>query len=225
MAFEPQLPTAGDWIRDPAGSWGRLWQAFNYKLDQYKFGTAQIPLLEGKLAGYQLAVRRLPASPARSNLAASVARLSTAITALRSSRSSLEGKVLQAMNDLRAQGAQLKQLPPAGQMGLAPIVGAALIAGVALVMYGITQWLKQLASAVAQEKSVGSQIVQYAKAAGFSAEQTQALLKDAAKVPAPQEPKDPFQTIAEALPWILGLGAAIYFGPAIVGALSRRRAA
>ena len=121
MAFEPVLPTAGEWIRDPAASWGRLWQAFNYKLDAYKFGTAQIPLLEGKLAAYQLAVTRLPASPSRSNLAMSVARLSTSLNALRSSRSSLEGKVLQAITDLRAEGARLKQLPPAGQLGLAPI--------------------------------------------------------------------------------------------------------
>jgi hypothetical protein len=227
MPFEPVLPTAEDWIRDPVFSWGRLWQAFNYKLDQYKYGTAQIPLLEGKLAGYQLAVTRLPESPARSNLAALVAKFSSALSALKSSRSSLEGKVLQAISDLRAQGAQLKQnTSVVGSLGIAPILGAALIAGVALVMYGITQWLKQLASAVAQEKSVGSQIVQYAKGSGFSAEQTQALLKEAAKVPAPQEPKDPFQTLAEALPWILGLGAAVYFGPALMGMIqSRRRAA
>ncbi len=223
--FEPTLPTAEDWIRDPVQSWGRLWQAFNYKLDVYRAGVRQIPLLEGKLAGYQLAVGRLPASPARSNLAAAVARLSTTLNALKSSRSSLEGKVLQAISDLRAEGTKLKQLPQAGQLGLAPVMGAALIAGVALVMYGITQWLRQLASAVAQEKSVGSQIIGYAKQAGLSAEQTQGLLREASKVPAPSEPKDPFQSIAEALPWILGLVAAVYFGPALMGALSKRRAA
>jgi len=223
MAFEPTLPSTADWIRDPVGSWGRLWQAFNYKLDVYRAGVAQIPLLEGKLSGYQLAVGRLPASPARSNLAAALARFSTALNALKSSRSSLEGKVLQAISDLRAEGARLKQLPQAGQLGLAPIMGAALVAGIALVLYGINQWLTQLASAVAQEKSVGGQIMSYARGAGLSAEQTQALLHEANKIKPPQVAKDPFQSIAEMLPWIAGLAAAVYFGPVIVGALSSRR--
>lgn len=225
MAFEPVLPTAEDWIRDPFGSWGRLWQAFNYKLDVYRAGVAQIPLLEGRLAAYQLAVGRLPATPARANLANAVAKLSTTLNALKSSRSSLEGKVLQAIADMRAEGTKLKALPPQAQLGLAPVMGAALVAGVALVMYGITQWGTQLAGAVAQEKAVGSQILGYAKAAGLSAEQTQALLTEASKIKPPSVPKDAFQSIADALPWIVGLVAAVYFGPAIVGMLSKRRAA
>lgn len=225
MAFEPTLPSAADWIRDPIGSWRLLWQAFNYKLDAYKAGTAQIPLLEGKLAGYQLSVTRLPASPARTNLANLVANFSTALTSLKNSQSSLEGKVLQAITDLRAQGQALNQLPASGQLGIAPVLGAALVAGVALVIYGITQWLAQLAAAIAQEKSVGSQIISYAKGAGLTAAQTQALLVEAQKVPQPQAPKDVFQTLTEAIPWILALGAAIYFGPALIGMFSKRRAA
>jgi hypothetical protein len=228
MAFEPALPTADDWIRDPVGSWGRLWQAFNYKLDAYKAGVAQIPLLEGKLAGYQLAVTRLPASPARTNLSASVAKLSTALTALKNSRTTLEGKVLQAISDMKASGAQYGQVVPStasAGLGQLPVMGAVIIAGVALVMYGITQWLTQLASAVAQEKSVGSQVLQYAQNAGLTATQTQALLAEAAKVPSPTVPKDPLSQIMDAIPWILGLGAAIYFGPPLLGMLSKRRAA
>jgi len=232
MAFEPVLPTAADWIRDPLNSWGRLWQAFNFKLDQYKAGVAQLPLLEGKLAGYKLAIGRLPASPARTNLVAAAARLSTTLTAVKNARSSLEGKVIQALADLRAAGTQLKQSVQTATVGIgvvqvlaAPIVGAALIAGAALVMYGITQWLRQKDAAVEQEKSVGTQIVSYAKAAGLSAEQTQALLHEASKIKPPEKTKDALQSITEALPWIVGLVVAVYFGPVIVGMLTKRKAA
>jgi len=205
-------------------SWGRLWQAFNFKLDQYKQGVAQIPLLEGKLAGYEAAAARMPAGQARQNVAALLVRFRTKLGELKSNRASLEGRVVDALAQLRSEGSRLKQLPPAGQVGLAPIVGAALIGAAALVMYGITQWLSTLAGAVAQEKSVGGQIAAYAREQGFTAEQTQALLREASKVPPPKAPGDPFASIAEMLPWALGILAAVYFGPTIVSALTAARA-
>jgi len=225
VAFEPVLPSPEDWLRDPAQSWGRLWQAFNFKLDQYREGVKQIPLLEGKLAGYEAALKRMPDSQARQNVAALLVRFRTKLGELKSQRGSLEGKVADALSQLRSEGSRLKQLPPAGQVGLAPIVGVALIGGAALVMYGITSWLKTLAGAIVQEKSVGGQIAAYAREQGLSAEQTQALLREAAKVPQPKEPGDVFASIADMLPWALGILAAVYFGPAIVGALTTARVA
>jgi hypothetical protein len=226
--FEPTLPSPEDWLRDPVFSWGRLWQAFNYKLDAYQAGVKQIPLLEGKLVGYDLAIQRMPPDAARANLEAMLQKYRRALDALKANRSSLEGKVMQTLTQLRSEGTRLKQLPPAG-IGLIPIVGAALIGAAALVMYGITQWLTALAGAVAQEKSVGGQIAAYARERGLSAEQTQALLREASKVPAPKAPGDLFGSIAEILPWALGLAAAVYFGPTVLTMLkagtSRRRAA
>lgn len=224
MAFEPALPSPADWLRDPIGSWGRLWQAYNYKLDAYQAGTKQIPLLEGKLAGYQLAISRMPKNAARVNLEAALQRFRIALDNLKSNRASLEGKVMDTLTQLRAEGARLKVLPPIVGLGITPIVGAALIGAAGLVMYGITQWLNTLAGAVAQEKSVGGQIAAYAREQGLTAEQTQALLREASKVPAPKAPGDLFGSLSEMLPWVVGLVAAVYFGPAIASALKARRA-
>jgi len=222
MAFEPKLPSAEDWIRDPVGSWGRLWQAFNYKLDAYQAGVRQIPLLEAKLAAYDLAIRRMPADASRANLVAMLQRFRRSLDTLKSNRTSLEGKVLQAITQLRGEGARLKQLPPISGLGAVPIVGAVLAGGVAIVIFGITQWLTALSNVVAQEKSVGSQIVAYACQRGLTAEQTQALLLEASKLPDPKAPNDMFGSIAEILPWVAGLAAIVYFGPAVAGMLKVR---
>lgn len=222
MAFEPKLPSAEDWIRDPVGSWGRLWQAFNYKLDAYQAGVRQIPLLEAKLAAYDLAIRRMPADASRANLVAMLQRFRRSLDTLKSNRTSLEGKVLQAITQLRGEGARLKQLPPISGLGAVPIVGAVLAGGVAIVIFGITQWLTALSNVVAQEKSVGSQIVAYARQRGLTAEQTQALLLEASKLPDPKAPNDMFGSIAEILPWVAGLAAIVYFGPAVAGMLKVR---
>lgn len=224
MPFEPTLPSPADWLRDPIFSWQRLWQAFNFKLDQYREGVKQIPLLEGKLAGYDSAVLRMPSSPARQNVAAMLVRFRSTLSELKAQRGSLEGRVMDSLAQLRTEGARLKQLPPAGQVGLAPIIGAALIGAAGLVMYGITQWLKALAGAIAQEKSVGGQIAAYAREQGLTAEQTQGLLREASKVPQPKEPGDVFSSLAQMLPWAVGLFAAIYFGPTVLGALTARKA-
>jgi len=225
VAFEPVLPSPEDWLRDPAQSWGRLWQAFNFKLDQYREGVKQIPLLEGKLAGYEAALKRMPDSQARQNVAALLVRFRTKLGELKSQRGSLEGKVADALSQLRSEGSRLKQLPPAGQVGLAPIVGAALIGAAALVFAGINGWLNTLAGAIAQEKSVGGQIMAYAREHSLTAEQTQALLREGSKIKPPEMPKDVFGNIAEILPWALGILAAVYFGPSIVTALTAARAA
>jgi hypothetical protein len=224
MAFEPTLPSAADWIRDPVGSWGRLWQAFNYKLDAYNAGLKQLPLLQGKLAGYELAIARISDPQARANLTASLQRFRTALGDLVASRGSLEGKVLQGISDLRAAAATIGQHPASPTVGQ-PIVWAAVAAGAAVVMYGITQWLIQKDIVVAQERSIGNQVLSYAAAHNFTPAQTQALMSEAAKVPAPQKTMDLFQQISQAVPWLVGLAALIYFGPTIAGALSSRRRA
>lgn len=222
--FEPTLPSAADWIRDPVGSWGRLWQAFNYKLDAYNVGIRQLPLLQGKLAGYELAVSRIGNVQTRANLTAALQRFRAGLADLVASRSSLEGKVLQGVSDLRAAAATIGQSPAAPAVG-SPIVWAVVAAGAAAVMYGITQWLIQKDAIVAQERSIGNQVLAYAAANHLTPTQTQALMHEAAKVPAPQKSADLFQQIAQAVPWLVGLAALIYFGPTIAGAISSRRKA
>lgn len=222
MAFEPEYPTAEDWLRDPAGSWGRLWQIFNYKLDAYTAGTKQIPLLEGKLAGYDLAIQRLTNGVARDNLAAMLQKFRSALDKLKSDRATLEGQVVNGLAQLRAEGQRLNQ--PAAGLGLAPIVGAALIGAIALVGYGITVWLNSLANVAAQEKSVGNSILAYARQAGLNAEQTQSLLHEANQTPTPRVPGDIFGQLADLLPWAVGLAALIYFGPVVGRMLKPGRA-
>jgi hypothetical protein len=124
---------------------------------------------------------------------------------------------------MRAEGSKLKMLPPAAQLGVAPVIGAVLIGAIGLVSYGITQWLTSLAGAIAQEKSIGSQVMAYAREQGLTAEETQKLVHEASQVKPPGNPKDPFTAIAEMLPWALGILAGIYFFPVIAGAVKRKR--
>lgn len=228
--FEPTLPSAADWIRDPVGSWGILWQAFNFKLDQYNVGVQQIPLLQGKLAAYQLSVGRIPDAQARANLSAGLQRFSSALDALVSAKSSLEGQVIQGINDLRAAGATIGQNPATPTVGQ-PIVWAVVAGGIALVMYQVTQWLIQKDAVVAQEQSIGNQVLAYANAHHYTPEQTQALMNEATKIKPPQKTTtDIFSQITGAIPWIVGLVALIYFAPVVTKAISsrtssRRRAA
>jgi len=220
--FEPTLPSAADWIRDPVGSWGILWQAFNYKLDAYNAGVAQIPLLQGKLAGYQLSVGRISDPQARANLTAALQRFSSALDALTASKSSLEGQVLQGISDLRAAATSIGQSPSSPTVGQ-PIVWAVVAAGAAAVMYGITQWLIQKDAVVAQEQSIGNQVLAYAAAHQFTPAQTQALMAEASKVPAPQKSSNLFDQISQAIPWVVGLVALVYFAPVISQALTSRK--
>src|SRR5258708_6665703 len=117
MAFEPPLPSAAHWIRDPLGSWGRLWPALHFKLDASNAGIKQIPLLQGKLAGYELSVSRIQDAQTRANLTASLQRFRTSLGDLAASRSSLEGKVLQGIADLRAAAATIGQHPASPTVG------------------------------------------------------------------------------------------------------------
>lgn len=226
MAFEPTLPSAADWIRDPLGSWGRLWQAFNYKLDAYNAGIRQIPLLQGKLAGYELAVSRIADPQARANLTAGLQRFRSALGDLIASRGSLEGKILQGISDLRGAAATIGQHPASPTVGQ-PVVWAVVAASAAIVMYGITQWLTQKDIVVAQERSLGNQILAYAAAHHLTPEQTQALMKEASKVAPPQKAADTdiFHQLSQAVPWLVGLAALVYFGPTIAAAISKRKAA
>jgi hypothetical protein len=222
--FEPTLPSAADWIRDPVGSWGVLWQAFNYKIDAYNAGIAQIPLLQGKLAGYQLSVGRMADAQAQANLSAALQRFQTSLGALVASKSSLEGQVLQGISDLRSAAASIGQNPAAPTLGQ-PIVWAVVAAGAAAVMYGITQWLIQKDAVVAQEQSIGNQVLAYASAHQFTPAQTQALMAEASKVPSPQKSTDIFTQISQAIPWIVGLVALVYFAPVVSRALTKGRRA
>jgi len=118
MAFEPDTPTAEDWIGIRSGPGAAALAGVQLQLDVYAPALPQIPLLEGDSPHYQLR-SEAPAVAGAFQSRRRGRKLSTTLNTLKVVRSSLEGRCSSAIADMRARD-EAENAPAAGQIGLRP---------------------------------------------------------------------------------------------------------
>lgn len=218
MAFKPTLPSAEDWARDPAGSWGRLQQALNYAIDVYNATKAQIPVLQARILDMRAQLARFPADAPRSALLDAIQRHETAVAALQRQGTSLQARTLDAIEQARALSQQIGQTLKTvglGQLPLAAII--AVIGVVGLVVAGALQFGAAYQARKAESDGLGAKILEYANTHHLSP----AEIRDVSDSLAKHKPKDTtgfglFDQLGGILPLAVGVLAVVFLGPPLL---------
>lgn len=228
MAFDPVTPNAGDFLRDPIGSWGRLVQVLNYRLDQYNAMGKDIPILYNRIAVLDGTLKALPDSAGRRSVVDQLVRHRQAVDRLVASRKSITGQLLEAMNAVRGEGQRISHALPVVGIGALPIiVGPFVVAVVGVAIYQISQLVREWVAAKAQSESTEVRLLEYAKSANLTPDQIDQVAGSLAKAPKPKGPAGFFGELEAMLPVVAGIAALVIFGPTIaklVGARSRKAA-
>ncbi len=218
MAFKPTLPSAEDWARDPAGSWGRIQQALNYSIDVYNATKAQIPALRARIATMRAQLARFPADAPRSALLDAIQRHETAVAALQLQASTIQARTLDAIAQARALAQQIGQTLKTVGLGQLPVAAIIAVIGVVgLVVAGALQFATAYQTRKAESDGIAAKILDYANAHNLTPSQIREVSDSLAK----NKPKDTtgfglFDQLGGILPLALGVLAVVFLGPPLL---------
>jgi len=225
MAFDSPLPSPSDFLRDPLGSFGRLGQILNSRLDQWNAMGKDIPVLYARIRGYEAALKTMKANAARQSVVDQLTRNRLQLDEFVAKRNSLTGKVIEAINAVRNEAARLQRPMQVVGVSAVPLVAPIAIAVAGIAVYGITQLVRDWLAIKATNDSLGVRILEYGKQAGLTPEQIGAVAGNLSRLPKAQGPSGFFGEIEAMLPAVLGIAALVIFGPTLVQMIQRRRAA
>lgn len=220
--FKPELPSLDDWTRDPAGSWGRLWQAVNYSVDLYNATKGQIPVLYQRIDGFNAQLGQFPDSAARQAIVAQLQRHQQALDALVAQQNGLEGKVLDTISQARTIGQQLGQAPAMLGLGqVQAVLPVVVIAAVGLVLAGVIQLATTYQARKAESETLQQNVLRYAQAQHLTPDQLAQVTGALNQLPPPKDvAKGLFDQLGDLLPIAAGILLLVFLGPPLLKQLS-----
>lgn len=228
--FKPTLPSAEDWLRDPVGTWGRLWQAVSYSIDVYNVTKAQIPVLRERIRVFRDQLSRFPNTAARQSIIDELSRHERAVAALEAQQSSMQGQVVETLAKVRDVGKQSGYLKESTGLGAVQMVlVVAVIAGAAVVVSSIFLFAGNYQARKLESESLGQKVLQFATLHNLTPDEIKTVSEAVTKLPRPKAPGGLFDDLGQLVPIAIGVVAALVLGPPLLrqlsGSMRQRRAA